>query len=188
MTRADLVNKIAIGLQDCRTANNISLSEHFTNDEIHDFANTLTHYLPESLNARFSELDEEVFNMIADKEDFFSQLLAKTVRNLQISIIHTSDLELELTHLILISLVILNDKYEKEPQDVLDNIINYYKSLMIDSNNLAKNVHLVPVYDAISEFDNAGNYLRVDYNNVRFVPTLTTKQNFKYLIPKEWNL
>ena len=188
MERFEVLKRITVGLQDCRTANNVALSDHFTIVEIADFANTLHHYLPESLNARFSELDEEVLMLIADKESFFTELLAKSVRNLYAGIVNSHDLELDLTHLILISLVILRDRHEKEPQEVLDNIINYYKSLIIDSNNLAKNVHEIPAYDAVSEFDNVGNYLRMDYNNIRFVPTLTTKQNFKYLIPKEWNL
>ena len=188
MERFEVLKRITVGLQDCRTANNVALSDHFTIVEIADFANTLHHYLPESLNARFSELNEEVFMLIADKEDFFLQLLSQTLRRMHIGVINKDDIGIELMHLMMISMVILNDTYEKEPEYVIDNIINYYKSLMIDSNNLALNVHEIPAYDAVSEFDNAGNYLRMDYNNIRFVPTLTTKQNFKYLIPKEWNL
>ena len=188
MTRADLVNKIAIGLQDCRTANNISLSEHFTNDEIHDFANTLTHYLPESLNARFSELDEEVFNVLADKESFFSELLAKSVRNLYAGIVNRHDIKLDLIHLIMVSLVTLNDTYDLEPEQVLNDTINYYNTLKIDSDDLAKTVHEIPADTAVALFNDNGGYIRVDFDNIRFVPTLTTKQNFKYLIPKEWNL
>lgn len=188
MHRHELVKKVAIALTDCRTANNDAITSYFTMAEINDFANTIVAYLPETFDKQIDDLNTEVLDMIADKKDFIFAVYLKLVKSVYAKLLKSqTNISMQLVHLIVLSTVILKDKYDVDIDDAINSGISYYKSMLLSSDDLAKNIHAVPARGAISEFDNKGNYLRIDYDNIRFVPTLTTKQNFNYLIPEEWN-
>ena len=183
MERFELLKQVTVGLQNCRTANNVGLEEHFTIAEIADFANTLLHYLPDNYNDKFRQVDEGVLNMIADKKVFLWRLQVQYVKKLYIKMLQFDDnVDKELHHIIFLAIIMLKEGYDKEPDDTLNDIVNYYESLLLESGDLAKNVHEMLSIGAVAEFDNKGNYLRVNYEEHELVPTITTKENFNNLI------
>ena len=187
MTREKLLNIVTIALQDCRTAKNDSLQNYFTSDEIADFANTVVAYLPPTVDVTVGNMVMDVMDMLAVKKTFVHSVFLKYVKQVYAKLLKEDEtVEVDLYHLIILALITLREQYDKNLDEVLNDAVGYYNSLLIDSNDLAKNVHEIPSYGAVAEFDNKGNYMRVNYETIEFVPTLTTKQNFNYLIPETW--
>lgn len=184
MERPDRLQKIAIALQNCMSAKEIKITDYFTVEEIYDFANTVVAYLPESYEYRFTEIDRNILNIFADKKyDILNSNIHSLARNISMSNVKYDEQEQKyLNHIIFMALMSLKLKYNQNVDNTLDDITNYYKSVLLPADKLKQNIEEINNPAALSYFDNKGNYVRLDDFTNTFVPTLTTKQNFKFLI------
>lgn len=187
MTRGDKLSKVNMALHECLTANRESLRDHFTSTEILDFANTVVAYLPLSYEELFTNLDVELLEIFADKkDDVLVSNIQTLLKNVHKSLGYNTNNDEEqksLNHLLFFILMRLKLKYEQDVDVTLDNIVNYYNSLLIPSDNLKEEVAEIVAPLAVSYYNEQGSYIRINEYNYSFVPSLTTKQNFNYLIP-----
>lgn len=194
MERSDIVNKVGIALQDCITAKGIKISEYFTREEILDFANTIVAYLPENYEYRFTEIEQDVFEHIADKEECILKLVKYFANKTSLNITYTSNGLIEdnnkiiayLHHLVFTSLMLLKINFNIDVDKALDDIVNYYKSLVLTADDLKENVRTVIAPGITTTANiNSTTCVRIDNEN-NFIPTIKTIKNFKHLTLKDY--
>ena len=187
MERADKVNKVNLALHECLTAKRESLRDHFTSAEILDFANTVVAYLPPTYEELFTVLDYNIFDIFADKkDDVLVSNIERLLKQVHKTLGYNTDDDKEqksLNHLLFFILMRLRGKYNQNTDETLDSIINYYNSLLIPTEQLKETVATIDAPLSVSYYNDQGAYIRINEYDYSFVPSLTTKQNFNFLIP-----
>lgn len=181
MDRPTLIEAIVLGIQSCTSAKYEKITNFFNTDEIYDFANTIAYYLPTSLNSKFEDIESEILNVFADKKhEIVKENLYRLSKKVSLQSIFKDEGDIEKYHLIFFLLMYLKNKTNVDVESILNDITSYYKSLLLPADQLKETVNLFP--NGTSYFNNKGGYVRIDELSYKFTPSITTLQNFKYLI------
>lgn len=183
MERKKLVDIVKVAIDSCISAKQDRITNYFNNDEIYDFANTIVAYLPKNYQTLFTEVNRDVFEIFADKKDEVVNFnLQRLAREINLNELKKTDNEGTLVHIIFFALFKLLTQYNKDVDDVIDDSVNYYKSLLLPADRLKETISFIPDPGAVALFDNKGYYVRYREFDYSLVPSITTKQNFNYLI------
>lgn len=192
MERSEQINNIGISLMNCVTAKGVKITDVFTNDEIRDFANTIIALVPQGLQTDIDEVVEDVL-FFADKEEFILKRLKALISPIMLSFIQTSDIDKptepsqeELEHLLFTIILTLNVIFNKDIDEVMSEMINYYKSLLITKDSLDDNITVVSVPGETVANAFFTHCVRLNIKHNDYIPTIKTITNFKQLIPKEY--
>lgn len=180
--RERVIAAIAAGLTECITARGERIIEKFTSAEIYDFANTVYTFLPTSLEHQTTDFDAQMEGCFAGKENFVKVMADSLLRSLAIKLIKKQDISIkEYLHLTYLNLLLIKSVSDDDIDEMLEEVANYYNSLLLTANDLPDNVANIQT-DAVTVANPYSELcVRVDYNNNTLVPSLRTLTNFKNL-------
>lgn len=184
MNRDNLIRVIATALDSCISAKGDKISNYFNTDEVRDFANTVVAYLPSTLDKKFLELNEDIYECFADKDIIILEHLKLITKKLYTSFMFDEGTTLYTKHMIYTSLMFLFLIHNESPEEVLEEITNYYKTLSLTANELKENVDNVKATATTISKPNSEFCVRMEFMG-HFVPTVKTITNYKHLIPFE---
>lgn len=187
MERTEVVNRVALAMFDCVTARGVKITENFTKEEILDFANTVVAYLPPTLEYQVTELAQDLTDF-ADKETFLLKRLKGMLSTINLVMImgapnddKENTFTTNLQHLLFQLILTLNVVYKINVDEVLENMLNYHRSLLLTADELKENVELIQAKAVTVANTENTLCVRINDRNDDYIPTIKTLTNFNQL-------
>lgn len=174
MDIAVLKEKLLLGLGGVILDTGDNLYEVLTQHQLLDIANTLSHYIPKGVQFELTNLHAEVFSNIPGRP-----ITARLFENDDMDTLINQDVKYYKHKLF--NLMYLLFIHGEDIDDVMREMVNFYRSFVIDVNDVKEEVAINGTLASVQRL-NEIEVIRINSDTGKLVPTTKTNINFKNLL------